>query len=236
MTEQAFLDLLDLQAVDTAVDQFLHARQSLPELDQFKEAHQRLTALRETGGEQEAALSATGSQLNKAEGELELTEKKRGSEEMRMFAGGMSSKDLANLQMEVEMLGRQIETAEEEILELLEVRDQQQAAFAETSSAIAELEAEAARLEAAIAAQWKEIDAEVAVLEARRGDFLPLIPADLLELYEQLRPAKEGIGAARLLEGICGGCHLSLSPAEQHEVLKEDPPRCLQCRRILVPQ
>jgi predicted nucleic acid-binding Zn-ribbon protein len=235
VTEKAFLDLLDLQAVDTQVDQFLHARQSLPELDQFKDAHQRLAALRQTGAEQEAALSETVSQLNKAEGELELTEKKRGSEEMRMFAGGMSSKDLANLQMEVEMLGRQIETAEEEILELLEVRDQQQAAFTETSSQVAELEAEAGRLEAAIAAQWKEIDAEVAALQERRGDFLPLIPADLLELYEQLRPAKEGIGAARLLDGVCGGCHLSLSPAEQHDVLKEDPPRCLQCRRILVP-
>lgn len=236
MTEKAFLDLLDLQAVDTEVDQFLHARQSLPELDQFKDAHKRLTVLQETGAEQQAALSETVSQLKKAEGELELTEKKRGSEEMRMFAGGMSSKDLANLQMEVEMLGRQIETAEDEILELLEVRDQQQSAHDETASQIAELGAETGRLEAAIAAQWKEIDAEVAVLQERRGDFLPLIPADLLELYEQLRPAKEGIGAAWLLEGVCGGCHLSLSPAEQHEVLKEDPPRCLQCRRILVPQ
>lgn len=236
MTEKAFLDLLDLQAVDTEIDQYLHARQSLPELEQFKDAHQRLSGLQETGAEQEAALAGTVSQLKKSEGELELTEKKRGSEEMRMFAGGMSSKDLANLQMEVEMLGRQIETAEEEILEMLEVRDQQQSAFTETSSAIAQVEAEAAGLEAAIAAQWKEIDAEVAVLQERRGDFLPLIPADLLELYEQLRPAKEGIGAARLLEGVCGGCHLSLSPAEQHEVLKEDPPRCLQCRRILVPQ
>lgn len=236
MTEKAFLDLLDLQAVDTEVDQFLHTRQSLPELDEFKVTHQRLATVQETGTEQEAALSETVSQLSKAEGELELTEKKRGSEEMRMFAGGMSSKDLANLQMEVEMLGRQIETAEDEILELLEVRDQQQSAFDETSSQIAELEADTARLEATIAEQWKQIDSEVAALQGRRGDFLPLIPEDLLELYEQLRPAKEGVGAARLLEGVCGGCHLSLSPAEQHEVLKEDPPRCLQCRRILVPQ
>jgi predicted nucleic acid-binding Zn-ribbon protein len=236
VTEKAFLDLLDLQALDTQVDQFLHARQSLPELDQFKDAHERLAALRQTGAEQEAALSETTSQLSKAEGELELTEKKRGSEEMRMFAGGMSSKELANLQMEVEMLGRKIETAEEEILELLEIRDQQQSAFNQTSAQIAELAAEAAGLEDAIAAQWRDIDAEVAVLQERRGDYLPLIPADLLELYEQLRPAKEGVGAARLLEGVCGGCHLSLSPAERNEVLKEDPPRCLQCRRILVPQ
>ena len=236
MTDKAFLDLLGLQGIDTEIDQLLHTRQSLPELDRFKDAHETLTSLRATADTEEAALAETVSQLKKAEGELELTEKKRGSEEMRMFAGGMSSKDLANLQMEVEMLGRQIETAEEEILGLLEVRDQQETAFLETSDKVDKLEAESSLLEAAIAARWKEIDVEVAARQERRGDFLPLIPADLLELYEELRPHKEGIGAARLIEGVCGGCHLSLSPAEQHEVLREDPPRCLQCRRILVPQ
>lgn len=236
MSDKAFLDLLDLQAVDTEIDRLLHTRQTLPELEEFKVAHDRRSALQETATQQQAALAETVSALKKAEGELELTEKKRGSEEMRMFAGGMSSKDLSNLQQEVEMLGRQIETAEEEILGLLEVRDQQEAEVAETSSQLEEVEAEASRLEAAISTQWTEIDGQVAEKQARRPDFLPLIPADLLDLYEQLRPAKDGVGAVRLVEGVCGGCHLSLSPAEQFEVLKEDPPRCLQCRRILVPQ
>jgi predicted nucleic acid-binding Zn-ribbon protein len=236
LTDQAFLDLLGLQAIDTEIDQLLHARQALPELERFREAHEALTGLKAEAASQEATLAETVSQLKKAEGELELTETKRASEEMRMFAGGLSAKDLANLQMEVEMLGRQIESAEEEILELLEKRDVQETAFLEISGRIEKLEAESAILEAAIAEQWKEIDAEVASRQQRRGDFPPLIPPDLLELYEELRPNKEGVGAARLVEGVCGGCHLSLSPAEQHEVLKDDPPRCLQCRRILVPQ
>lgn len=236
MTDKAFLDLLGLQAIDTEIDQLLHARETLPELEQFKEAHEAITSLKATAATQEAALAETVSELRKSEGELELTQTKRGSEEMRMFAGGMSAKDLTNLQMEVEMLGRRIEAAEEEILGLLEVRDQQETAFLETSEAVEKLEAESSNLEASIAEQWQEIDGEVAARRERRGDFVPLIPAELLDLYEELRPHKEGIGAARLIEGVCGGCHLSLSPAEQHEVLKEDPPRCLQCRRILVPQ
>jgi predicted nucleic acid-binding Zn-ribbon protein len=236
VTDKAFLDLLDLQAVDTEIDRLLHARQTLPELDEFKVTHDERAALRETAAQRQAALAETSSTLKKAEGELELKEKKRGSEEMRMFAGGLSAKDLTNLQQEVEMLGRQIETAEEEILELLEVRDQQEAEFAETSTRLEEVEAEASRLESVISTRWEEIDGQVAEKQARRPDFLPLIPADLLDLYEKLRPAKDGVGAVRLIEGVCGGCHLSLSPAEQFEVLKEDPPRCLQCRRILVPQ
>ena len=236
MTDKSFLDLLDLQAVDTEIDQLLHARQTLPELEQFKAAHEQRTALQAAAKEQGAALAETTSHVKKAEGELELTEKKKGSEEMRMFAGGLSAKDLENLQREVEMLGRQIETAEEEILGLLEVRDEQDERHAATRRELEIIETEAARLEAVIAEEWKKIDEQVAERQKRREDFVPLIPDDLLELYEQLRPAKEGVGIARLVEGVCGGCHLTLSPAEQHEVLKDDPPRCLQCRRILVPQ
>ena len=236
MSDKAFLDLLELQAVDTEIDQLIHRRETLPELEAFRNAHQELTALQATLAEQEQTLSDTTSALSKAEGELELKEKKRGAEEMRMYAGGMSSKDLANLQAEVEMLGRQIESAEEEILELLDQREEHEAAVADTRSKLAEVEAESNRLEASISEQWKEIDGQVAERQQRRTDFPPLIPDELLNLYEELRPRKEGVGVARLSEGICGGCHLSLSPAEQHQVLKEDPPRCLQCRRILVPQ
>ena len=236
MSDKAFLDLLELQAVDTDIDQLLHRRETLPELAQFRTTHERLAALRTTMEEQEGALAETTSVLHKAEGELEITEKKRGAEEMRMFAGGMSSKDLANLQLEVEMLGRRIDTAEEEILELLDRRQEQEAAVEATRAELTGVEAEASRLEAMISAQWKEIDGQVAQRRQRRADFPPLIPDELLELYEELRPRKEGVGVARLAEGVCGGCHLSLSPAELHEVLQEDPPRCLQCRRILVPQ
>jgi predicted nucleic acid-binding Zn-ribbon protein len=236
VTDKVFLDLLELQAVDTEIDQLLHRRETLPELAEFRAVHDRLNALRTTLAEQEATLAATVSALKKSEGELELTEKKRGAEEMRMFAGGMSSKELANLQLEVEMLGRQIETAEEQILELLDRRDAEEAAVADTREQLDGVESESGRLEASISEQWSEIDGRVSERRERREDFPPLIPADLLELYEEIRPRKEGVGVARLAEGVCGGCHLSLSPAEQHQVLKEDPPRCLQCRRILVPQ
>jgi len=84
--------------------------------------------------------------------------------------------------------------------------------------------------------QWKEIDAAIAAHDAKKVEIVPLIPADLLALYEELRPSKEGVAVGRLAEGICGGCHLRLSAAEQAQALKEEPPRCYHCRRILVPQ
>ena len=236
MTANVMLDLLDLQHIDTEIDQLLDQRQSLAELDRYKQAHSRVEELQATAADQEAALAEILSQINKAEGELEIVEVKRATEERRMFAGGFSAKDLGNLEQEVAMLGRQITTTEDEILAALEVREEQEKELAATKSELATVQTEAGELEASIAQQWKVIDDKVAAQEVRKGEIVPLIDPELLELYERLRPNKEGVAVGRLAEGVCGGCHLSLSAAEQAEVLKEDPPRCLHCRRILIPQ
>ncbi len=91
-------------------------------------------------------------------------------------------------------------------------------------------------MEAIVGGEWKKIDAEIAKKEVRKQDIVPLIDPDLMELYEDLRQHKEGVAIGRLVEGgICGGCHLRLSNAEQQQVLAEELPRCLHCRRILVP-
>ncbi len=236
VTDKLLLDLLDLQEVDTEIDQLLEQRQSLSELDRYKQAHGRVQELQATADEQGAALAETESQIKKAEGELEIVEVKRATEERRMFAGGFSAKDLGNLELEVEMLGRQIGTTEDDILAALEVREGQESELTATKSELDAVQAEAGELEASIAEQWRVIDEKVAAREARKSEITPLIDPELLELYEKLRPNKEGVAVGRLAEGVCGGCHLSLSSAEQVQVLAEDPPRCLHCRRILVPQ
>jgi predicted nucleic acid-binding Zn-ribbon protein len=60
------------------------------------------------------------------------------------------------------------------------------------------------------------------------------IDAGLLDLYEKLRGIKEGVAVAVYDHGVCGGCHMALSPAEQEEAFQADLPRCVHCRRILV--
>ncbi len=89
-------------------------------------------------------------------------------------------------------------------------------------------------LEESISGQWKVIDAEIARNEERKAAAAAPIAADLMEVYEKLRSSKEGVAIARLEGGVCGGCHMALSPAERAEALSTDPPRCVHCRRILV--
>ena len=92
------------------------------------------------------------------------------------------------------------------------------------------------RLENAIAESWRKIDAEIAVKEQRKATIAPLIADELLEIYEEMRSSKDGAVVGRLGEdGVCGACHLKLSAAEAAQAVKQDPPRCMYCRAILVP-
>jgi predicted nucleic acid-binding Zn-ribbon protein len=228
-------DLLELQGLDSSIDRLLDRRSHLPHLAAFRMAHQRLERL----DAEITAAAATKRELelseNRAEGEMKLDEAKVQREEQRLFAGvGLTAKDLTHLRDEVAQLRERISRREDEALALI---DQQQ----EATTALAALEAERRtiasdkeQLEVEIAGEWRAIDAELGRLEARKRETVPLVDPDLVALYEELRPVKEGVAAAALTDGTCGGCHLKLTPAEEIQVRREHPPRCLHCRRILV--
>ena len=125
---------------------------------------------------------------------------------------------------------------EDEVLALLDRRETLETEVAAVTNELESAQTEEKRLEAIVAAEWKNLDAEIAKQEVRKQDIVPVIDPGLLEMYESLREHKEGVAVGRLMDGgICGGCHLRLSTAEQQQVLSEDLPRCLHCRRILVP-
>ena len=208
----------------------------MPLLDEYRAAHEEHEGIAARAAEVSAEMRETSLALDKAEGELAIHQEKREMEERRLYAGGFGAREAEHLRQEVEMLGRQATEAEDQILELMERREQQEGTLAGLEADREKALAVEKKLEAEVAAEWKVIDAEVGRKEARKAEIIPLIPPDLLELYEELRPTKEGIAVGRFAEGVCGGCHLRLSAAEQAEVRKESPPRCLRCMRILVPQ
>ncbi len=232
---RSLADLLDLQDVDLQIDRLLHERQSLPVLAEFRAAHERVEALTRERDEVAVALRESDLGLDKTSGELEMAQLKLSQEQNRLYAGGLSARDADYLRREVEMLQRKQSDMEDEILDLMEKKEQHEAALEVLVAELEQAEATKQRHEAAIAEAWETIDAELAIKETRKGDIVPLIDEDLLDLYESLRATKEGVAVGRLADGVCGGCHLALTAAEQLEATRAHPPRCIHCRRILVP-
>ncbi len=101
----------------------------------------------------------------------------------------------------------------------------------------AEIDTEASRLCAQLAAAEAEIDREISVEEQARAGVASEVPGELLRIYEGLRSKLGGVGAARLAGSSCTGCHLVLPAAELARIRKEPPDAlvyCDQCGRILV--
>lgn len=229
-------DLLELQALDSSIDRLLERRGNLPALARFKATHRTLEALRADIAATAAAKRDLDLAENRAEGEMRLDEDKVHREEQRLFAGvGLTAKDLTHLRDEVAMLRDRISRREDEALALIEQQQDTARRLEELERKRESVSAEKAALEADIATAWKDIDSELAGLEARKAAVIPTIDPDLIAVYEEIRPLKEGVAAAALsADGACGGCHLKLSAAEQIQVQRSQPPRCLHCRRILV--
>lgn len=227
-------DLLDLQAVDSQLDRLLDRRANLPELEAYRAAHEELRTVERRLDELQERRREVELASDKSDGELELEEAKAEREEQRLYAGGLSARDATHLRDEVAMLRKRISAREDEILALMEERetldDQIEGTLKERDAVAAEKD----RIEEVVSAAWKEIDIEVARLEDRKSSIVPMIESDLLELYERLRPSHEGVAVAPLGEGVCGGCHLSLSAAEQVQAARQSPARCIHCNRILV--
>lgn len=235
MTITGLHDLLDVQKIDLEIDRLLDRRQSLPELEEYRRAHETLQKLERKLAAAAETLRELELALDKSDGELTILESKLKEHETRLFAGGMSARETEYMRLEVESLRGQREAMEGRVLKMLDEIDPAREEVARLRAKIEQAETTKTELDAVIKTQWKEIDAEIARKEDAKREALVSIPTDLVELYEQLRRTKEGVGIAAFENGVCGGCHMALSPSEREEAFRDELPRCVHCRRILVP-
>ena len=87
----------------------LEKRQSLPELDAYKDAHEREQTLASEIQTAAAELKTLELEFDKSEGELQILESKLNEHETRLFAGGMSARETEHMRLEVQSLHGQQE-------------------------------------------------------------------------------------------------------------------------------
>ncbi len=123
---------------------------------------------------------------------------------------------------------------EDRVLEFLEAKEIAEADVARLADELVAANSEKDALADAIKEQWRLIDKKLALKEERKKDTAGLVDEYLLEIYDGLRESGSGRVVGRLADDTCGACHLKLSAAEIARVHKQDPPRCIHCRSILV--
>lgn len=174
----------------------------------------------------------------KIDADVDAVRARRERDRDRMDRGLISNpKDLERMTHEMASLERRISSLEDDELEVMERVEEAQTASDSLASRIAATDIRLADLAAARAEKTREIEAELTSLTDRRGPLAADLPGDLVALYDRLRAAKAGIGAALLRARECGGCRLSLDAAELAAIraaAADEVIRCEQCQRILV--
>jgi predicted nucleic acid-binding Zn-ribbon protein len=233
----AQLRLLDLQSVDTALDQLAHKRRTLPEIAEISRLDGLLGTVRDDVALASSAVADLQRELDKAEADIEQVRARRKRDEERLASGAITvPKQLEELQHEIETLTRRQSDLEDAELEVMERMETAQGELDAHRGAGAEHESARGAAEAARDAAWAEIDAEIASRTAERATVAAEIPADLLALYEKIRAAEGGVGAGPIARGQCGACRLDLMNNEKQEYREAAPDEVLrhECRRILV--
>ena len=231
------LRLLDLQAADTELVQLAHRREHLPELAALTESDQQAEQL---GGETldlQAQLDDIADDQRRLENEVETVQTRTKRDNERLTSGGLAAKDLEGLQHEITTLARRQSALEDDLLEVMERRENIDSELAALTQRQQVLATERADLEARRDAAFAEIDAGTTRRGAERSQIAGDLPADLLTLYDKIRANSGGVGAAMLRLRRCEGCHLELAGSELNAVraaAPDDVVRCDNCRRIFV--
>jgi predicted nucleic acid-binding Zn-ribbon protein len=231
------LRLLDLQKVDTALSQLAHRRQTLPELAVIAECDLRAADVRSQLVEAETSQADLAAEQRRLESDVETVRLRAGKDQQRMASDGVPAKEIAGLQHEVTSLARRQNVLEDELLELMERQESAERDVSELRAGLTAIQAERVAAESA----RDEVFAEVADAEAKRATeraaLVEKLPADLIALYDKVRRASGGVGAAMLRQRRCEGCRLELAGSELSAVRTaraDDVIRCENCGRILV--
>jgi hypothetical protein len=232
------LHLLDLQALDSALDRLTHRRRTLPELAEIDELQTRTARLADDAVLLETEDSDLSREQSKVDADVDQVRSRIQRDKQRLDSGQVGSpKELENLQHEVESLHRRQSELEDIELEVMEKREVVQSRLAELRREREQATASLGETEQRRDTTRAEIDSEVDKTSTQRAELVASLPGDLVTLYEKIRGSSGGVGAAALHRGRCEGCHLQLNTTDLNRIREADADevlRCEECRRILV--
>jgi len=173
----------------------------------------------------------------KADADVEQVKARRERDRSRMDQGLITNpKDLERMQHELVSLERRISTLEDDELEVMARLEDAQKTLDALTIQVAATDERISILEKTRDEKSGDLAGSLDGFSRDRTVASEGMPADLMALYEKIR-ASQGVGAAPLRARECGGCHMTLNPADLATIARaaaDEVVRCEECSRILV--
>ena len=228
--------ILELQELDTAIDRLEHRRGQLEAGEDLAVARAAMEEAESRLGELRLALDALGIEQRRFENEIDSMDQKAAADQKRLYDGSIANtKELDALQHEITNIKERKSRTEDELLERMERREELDTRAAVAKAEAAEAHAKMEEVGGESLRELEQVESSLAEKRAAREAIVPELDEELLELYEDQRRQKKGVGAAALVDGVCQACHEKLSALELDRLKHtEGIKRCEYCRRIVV--
>lgn len=175
-------------------------------------------------------------QARDMEAEIAALVEKREAAEARLYGGGVTNpKELQDMQMEVESLGRRKTVLDDELARLKGVREERGASLKDSEAALSDVRQARESDNRELLAEKEKLSAEVNDMLARRKGAITDIPADIFKIYNRMRAAKSNRPIAVMNENACTICGIE----QNYTVIvainrSEELVHCQNCGRILI--
>ncbi len=228
--------LLEIQEHDTAIDRLLARIDALESGGDVAAALAEANEAERVVGEIRLKLDELSRDQMRFEHEVDSMSQKAAAEERRMYDGSVANaRELDSIRHEVDNLKKRRGDREDELLGLMEMREELEAQERAADERSTTLRAKVEEVGGVAAVELDRLTTEVKERTEARAALAAAVDPEYLELYEDLRPQKKGVAAVELVDGVCLGCHEQLSSVYRDRLKRvEGPKRCEHCRRILV--
>lgn len=229
--------LLEVQGHDTAIAQLEHRLANLAEHVEVAEISGRLRSVSDLIIAAKTEISDLKREVNKAEADVEQVRTRVRRDEERLNSGSGSPKELEQMQHELQTLARRQSELEDIEIEVLERQESAEKNLANLESEQADLQTRLSDATTRRDAASAEINQLIATERAARSAAAGGIDTALIDLYEKIRSASGGVGAALLKQRRCEGCRLELNSIDLGKIksaAEDEVIRCEECRRILI--
>ncbi len=226
-------DLFALQEVDLKRDAL---RALIADIDSRLGETEELIAAREELEDARHQATTLQRQQRELEAQVADLDAKIRPLETKLYGGSIHNpKELTDLQIEVESLKKHRSALDDEALSGLEIIEAANATVLEAAAELEHLEADWRADQQRLTSERARAEEEMGQLDQERALRADGTPANMLGLYEQLRPVKAGRAVAMVKRGTCEGCHVSL-PTNMTQKVREAATlvQCPRCERILV--
>jgi predicted nucleic acid-binding Zn-ribbon protein len=154
--------------------------------------------------------------------------------QQKLLSGSVSNpKELGAMQQQANQLKSHVREAEDKVLDMMGQAEYLQNAAAAKAADVDNIEREWAGKRNQLQAEQAELMATLDSDRMTRDEILGQVDPAHLQLYERLRQKKQGSAVAKIEQGRCQGCKITIPVSELSQARAGELVQCGSCSRVL---